>query len=142
MMEKILTDTGSKARQRADSEWRAKPYSDWHRTLARGLMMFDVDSIEWRFKGGKLVSVGVMEITRIDNGSTVSDNYLAAILQRFKQRDIQGRVAFLVAEALKTKAYIVLFQEDCSQFWVYNLTDSIGWMNYCPSEMEGFLEAL
>ena len=112
-MEKKVTPSGAKAYQRTDAEWRIKPYSDWHRTLASNLLMLDVDFIEWRYRNGELAPVGVMEVTRVDRGRTVDQRYTDAILQRFEQRDLQARAARKVAEALKTKAYIVLFRQDC-----------------------------
>lgn len=141
-MEKKTTESGAKAHQRADTEWRIQPYSDWHRTLSKDLLMLDVDFIEWRFRNGELVPVGVMEVTRVDHGKDVNDRYLNAILKRFNERDLQGRAARKVAEALATKAYIVLFREDCSEFWVYNLTDEHGWHYFIPIGMERFLERL
>ena len=47
-MDKVVTTSGAKARQRADTENRVLPYSEWHRTLDRSLLMVDVDYIEWR----------------------------------------------------------------------------------------------
>jgi hypothetical protein len=138
-MDKKLTDSGSKAYQRADNEWRIKPYSDWHRTLDKRLLMLDVDFIEWRFKNGELVAVGVMEVTRVDSGKAVNANYLNAIIARFEERDIQARAARKVAQALGTKAYIILFRDNCSEFWVYNLTDKIDWKHFNSKEMEAFL---
>lgn len=141
-MEKKTTDSGAKAHQRMDTEWRIKPYSDWHRTLSKKLLMLDVDFIEWRFRNGELVPVGVMEVTRVDHGKDVNDRYLNAILNRFNERDLQGRAARKVADALGAKAYIVLFRQDCSEFWVYNMTDEHGWHYFIPIGMERFLENL
>lgn len=141
-MEKKITPSGAKAYQRADAEWRIKPYSDWHRTLAPNLLMLDVDFIEWRYRNGELAPVGVMEVTRVDQGRTVDKYYTDAILQRFEQRDLQAQAARKVAAALKTKAYIVLFRQDCSEFWVYNLTDRAGWTHYSPQQMADFLQRL
>jgi hypothetical protein len=112
-MEKKITVSGAKAYQRADAEWRIKPYSDWHRTLSSKLLMLDVDYVEWRYRNGELAPVGVMEVTRVDRGRTVDARYLDAIAHRFEQRDLQAQAARKVAEALKTKAYIVLFRQDC-----------------------------
>lgn len=141
-MHKKRTGSGAKAYQRSDSEWRAKPYSDWHRTLERRLLMTDVDFIEWRYRDGEIVAVGVMEVTRVDAGKRVTRGYLTAIIRRFEQRDFQAAVARKVADALDTKAYIVLFREDCSEFWVYNLTDREGWTYFKEAGMEQFLENL
>jgi hypothetical protein len=141
-MEKTVTASGAKAYQRADAEWRIKPYSDWHRTLSSKLLMLDVDTVEWRYRNGELAPVGVMEVTRVDRGRTVDAHYLDAITRRFEQRDLQAQAARKVAEALKTKAYIVLFRQDCSEFWVSNLTDRTGWTHYTPQQMAEFLQKL
>lgn len=138
-MDKKTTGSGAKAYQRNDGEWRVKPYSDWHRTLDRRLLMLDVDFIEWRFVNGDMVAVGVMEVTRVDNGKEVHQGYLTAIINRFEERDLQARAARKVAHALGTKAYIILFREDCTEFWVYNLTDRRGWDYYDADQMEAFL---
>jgi hypothetical protein len=142
MLEKKLTASGAKAHQRNDTEHRLRPYSDWHRTLDRALLMLDVDYIEWRIIGGELVAVGVMEVTRVDQGREVTQGYLDAILHRYNERDIQSRAARKVAEALDTKAYIVLFREDCSEFWVYNLSETRGWYHTSPVGMERWLTRL
>lgn len=141
-MHKKTTTTGAKAYQREDAEWRIKPYSDWHRTLSKKLLMLDVDFIEWRYRNGELMAVGVMEVTRVDKGKEVNQQYLRAIRQRFEERDLQAHAARKVASVLGTKAYIVLFREDCSEFWLYNLTDAKGWYYLTPERMEKFLESL
>ena len=141
-LEKKLTCSGAKAHQRGDTENRILPYSLWHRTLDRSLLMLDVDFIEWRFQNGELIAVGVMEVTRVDSAKDVNENYLNSILRRYDSRDLQGNVARKVAEALKTRAYIVLFRENCSEFWVYDLTYNRGWMHFDPKEMKAFLKRL
>ncbi len=141
-MEKKTTDSGSKAYQREDTEWRAKPYSDWHRTLDKSLFMTDVDFIEWRFINNELTAVGVMEVTRVDINKEVNQVYLDNIIHRFEVRDFQAKTARLVAEKLGTKAYIILFREDCSEFWTYNLTDKQGWRHYNPEQFEIALRRL
>ena len=139
---KKLTRSGAKAQQREDTENRILPYSMWHRTLDKSLLMLDIDFIEWRFRGGEPVPVGVMEVTRVDKGKEVNENYLASILRRYDVRDVQGRVARKVAEMLKTRAFVVLFREDCSEFWVYDLSFNRGWAYFDSHEMEAFLKRL
>jgi len=104
--------------------------------------MTDVDFIEWRYRGNKLVAVGVMEVTRVDIGKEVGQGYLQSILSRYKQRDMQAEAALNVAQALGTKAYIVLFRADCREFWVYNLSDGRGWCHFSTDQMEAFLRSL
>lgn len=121
-MERQVTASGSKAYQRRDNEDRGKIYRDWHRGLPRTLLATDVDTIEWRYRGGKLVPVAVIEITRVDNGGIVNDDYLWNIINRFDNQSIQGDAARMVAEALRVPAYLVLFRQDCSEFWLYKLS--------------------
>lgn len=141
-LEKKQSSSGAKGYQRTDTENRVKPYSDWHRTLDRSLLMLDVDFIEWRFRGQELVAVGVMEVTRVDMEKEVTKGYLDAIIARYEKRDMQGVAARKVARALNTNAYIILFREDCSRFAVYNLTDNGPWRFFDPEAMEAFLKQL
>ncbi len=104
--------------------------------------MLDVDFIEWCYRDGELVAAGVMEVTRVDLGMAVTQTYLDAIIQRFEERDMQAQAARKVADALGVKAFIVLFRADCSEFWVYNLTDRRGWWPLAPARMEAFLQQL
>mgnify|MGYP003650627675 CR=1 FL=1 len=139
-----VTDSNAKARQRTDTENRCLAYSDFHRTLGRHLLATDVDNVEWRFRNGDLRAVGVMEITRIDGDQKIGKPYLDAILERFTERDtFQSKAALTVAAALKTHVYIVLYRADCTEFWVYRLSDGHGFNNpLTAADYEKFLEAL
>jgi hypothetical protein len=83
-----------------------------------------------------------MEVTRVDMGKKVGPRYLQSILRRYEQRDMQAAAARKVAQALGTKAYIVLFRADCSEFWVYNLSDRRDWQRLSSQGMETFLQSL
>jgi hypothetical protein len=164
--------SGAKNRQRDDTEnralaylvWRHKlqplpdearkpftgvvvdstPYSDWHYARKnRWLYMTDIDFIEWRYNPQKeLVAVGVMEVTRVDEGIEVNHVYTDQILGRYKTQ-LQGQAARKIAEALNTKAYIILFRADCTEFWVYCLTAQWkDWKKHTPETMESFLNGL
>lgn len=141
-MEKLLTANGTKAQQRPDDEYRIKPYLQWHRSLGNGMYMLDVDCIEWRFRNGKLVAVGVLEVTRRDGDLPVRAAYLEKIVQRFNSRDMQGKAARMVAEALNTNAYIVLFRYNCQEFFVYNLSDPGPWQRFNDEQFQQFLRSL
>ncbi len=69
--------------------------------------MLDVDFIEWRYRNGDLVAVGVMEVTRVDADRNVTDGYLAAIIQRFEERDMQALAARRVAEAVASACWSI-----------------------------------
>ena len=145
-MNKKTLPNGAKAYQRKDKEDRAIVYRDWHREL-KGLYMFDLDSVEWRYKNGVGVPVAIIELTRVDherNGRpiVVSKRYLDAILERFLERDTQGKFIMHMASCVNVPAYLTLFREDCSQFWVYNITEAIYWVKYTPEEYKDFLGGL
>lgn len=143
--------SGEKKRQRPiEKEGDGYQYREWRRQLVEGCMHLDVDQIEWRFFNRELVPVAVIEITRYSesvedtvahNGSTQpKPGYFTAILQRF-ERDIQGRATRLLAEKLDVNAYIVLYRYDCSEFWVYNLTQAKGWEHFDEKRMLKFLRS-
>jgi hypothetical protein len=125
---------------RPETKDRAKEFQQWHRTLGRRLLASDVDLVEWRFIDGELVPVGVLEITLAD--CEPSQSYLDAIICRYEKKDVQGRTARHVADALGCKAWIICYTQGCGSFWVYNLTESKGWYDLGASEMEQFLEGL
>jgi len=89
-----------------------------------------------------LCRLGVMVVTRVDRDHPVTPRYLNTICRRFEQRDMQARIARKVTAALYTKAYIVLFRENCGEFWVYNLADRRGWHHFDSAQMELFLKRL
>lgn len=144
MMEKKLTDTGAKARQRDDTEDRSLPYRDWHRTLSSRCVATDVDLIEWRERAGKLVPVAVLELTRMDAdlGGSALDEYLSAILARMLGRDHQGALARTVAGALGVGLYVVVWVSHLRRFHVYNLTARQGWAHFSEPQWRKRLEDL
>jgi hypothetical protein len=149
---KRLSD-GTKDRQQPrepkGSDWE---YQDWHRRLRQAYNVAayaaDVDLIEWRLRGGVFVPVALTEISRVPNryqgGELVSlpDEYRAAVLERYNSRDLQGHSSRTVARALGIHAYIVLYREDCSEFWIYNLTRGTGWVHLNPEAMVDFVREM
>lgn len=140
-MEKKQTNEGTKAYQRSDDEYRAKPYLEWRRHISGGLYLNDIDSIEWRARDGQLVPVAVIEVTRVDLGKHVSDRYLASIIERFMVRDKQGYMTKYIADKLGVRAYINLFRQDNSEFWIYSFNQE-RWRHMTPKEMVEFLQTL
>jgi len=118
---------------------KTTPYSDWHRTLDRSLYMVDIDGLQVRYIDGRLCVVGVIEETSVRDDHIVNDTYLNNIVWRYNNRDLQGTVVRKVANALDTKAYIVLYRNDLSKLWVYGLTGNTGWTEYSQDEYEQFL---
>ena len=141
-MKKTLTSSGSKDYQRADSQDRSLEYKMYHRNLGPSLIAADIDLIEWRFVDGKMKAVAVCEITRVDGDIPVTRKYLSAILQRYRVRDLQARMVCKVAEQLSTNAYIILYRQDCKEFWVYNLSQNKGWWYLNDKKYKSWLEGV
>ena len=97
---------------------------------------WDVDLIEWRRIEGRdgLVPVGVFELSRIDGGVHPPPLYFEKILVNQAPKI---EMAKRVAKALFTEAYYVVFREDMSELWTYNLSNpwSTGWGR---SELSGY----
>lgn len=140
-MEKLLNPSGSKDYQRDDKEDRAAEYRLWHRTLSRSCIASDVDFIEWRKRGGKFIPVAITEITRVDVGKEVTSGYLERIVYRYNERDIQGYITRYLSEKLEVPAYIILYRQGCTEFWVYSFTEE-RWTNLSTLEMKQFIESL
>jgi len=121
---------------------RAHPYREWRRTIGRSLYVNDVDQFEWRMVDGVVRPVGLLELTRVNGNAPVGDKYLGAILARMRKRDPQERVACEIARRCGVCAFVVLWRWDLSEFWVYNLSDSIGWWQATEPQYRDFLTRL
>lgn len=148
-MYKRLNPNGTKAIQKRYGDIRMRPYREFHSGLGRGYYMQDLDSVEYRYEDGKLRIAALIEITRADNGKTVDEHYLDGILERFRLRDSQGSVVVEMADRLGVPAFVVLFKEDVSCFWVFCLADPLsqwvgneGWVEMEPDQYAHFLEVL
>jgi hypothetical protein len=145
MEKKLDTTSGAKAYQRQDAEDRALEFRSFHRTLNRRLCASDVDLVEWRLIDGVWTPVAILEITRADSGTSVTQGYKDAILDRFFSRDsFQTMAATNIAKLLGVKAWIVLFKEGCQEFWIYNLSGGSGgrWYKYDRTRLENWLDHL
>lgn len=139
---KEITSSGSKAYQRNDKEDRGAEYRLWHRTLAPSCVAFDVDFIEWRKKNGTWVPVAITEITRVDEGKDVTAGYLENIIKRYNIRDMQGRVTKYLADKLNVPAYIILYRQGCTEFWIYDF-DKANWTGTLfQTDVKKFVEEL
>lgn len=133
---------GVRSRHIQTTEDRSLPYRDWHRSaVGRYCYALDSDIIEWRKRDGILVPVAVTEVTRVNIGVYVNQKYLDAIVRRYES-GLQAKTARYLAEALQTKAWIVLFREDCKSFWLYPLSDGGKWTRYNHDQMLAFLRGL
>ena len=120
-------DHGPKQQQRADNEDRSIIYRQWRRGIGGSFYVIDLDQVEFTIRDDKLVPYAVIEITKADQ-ALVEGAYLAAALERMTIRDVQGWAVCQLAEMLNVKAWFVVFNKDCSRFWVYNLTDEVAWV--------------
>lgn len=116
-----------KRQQRPDNEDRALKYRQWRRDVGGGCYVADIDHFEYRVVDGEVVPVAVFELTLVkQSGETVPDSYLDAIVRRFST-DGQAQAIKTVAQRLSVKAWIILFNETISSFWVYDLSSGRGW---------------
>jgi len=140
---KFVPGTRSKARQRDDKEDRTIAYRDWRRTFPKGSpFTTDLDQIEIRRIDGQLQPVAVLELTRTDGTGPVGQGYLNAITDRFYKRDGQAALAVHLADRLDCKAAIVLFREDLTEFWVFNLSDRDGWFHMTAAQYQRWISRL
>jgi hypothetical protein len=139
-MEKILNSNGQKAYQRSDREDRSLDYKLWLRTFDTGGLFMDVDLVKWKKENGELVPRAITELTRCDS-EECGPPYRAAIIERYFNRDIQGKVIEALAKRLNVPAYLVLFQKDMKWLWVYSFQTKV-WKEFTPDEWAKFLNQL
>src|SRR5579859_4147891 len=122
-MEKRLTESGAKALQRDDNDLkdRMRPFRDWHRTLDRSWTYLDADGIGWENANGHWVPAFVTELTMAENHVYVNDTYRKSIISRMFGRDPQGPIARTLSKLLNVPGFILLYMEDMSQMWAYDL---------------------
>jgi len=131
-MPRDVTATGIKALQRADQDDRCMAYREMRRGLAKETpFTSDADQIEWVMDGGNLIPVAVLELTQRlqyegghDYGAEPPPSYFERIIHRYEIEGIQARMARELASLLGCRAYLVVFNDDASIFWVRNLTKS------------------
>lgn len=142
MLQKIYNSSGQKAYQRDTKEDRAVQYMDWIRKITnpKGYFM-DVDLVKFNQKDGKIYPVAITEVTRCDSEDPVGRTYLAAIVQRYFKRDIQGRTIQTLADMLHVPAYLVLFAKNMTWLRVYSFQQE-AWQPFTPEEWAEFLRGL
>jgi hypothetical protein len=148
-MDKKLLPNGGKARQRPDTTDRSLPYRDMRRTLDthRTPIAYDADQLEMvRTKDGwkcaAFLELTLREQVSPDGkdwGPTPGKEYL----DRYEQRDHQGDLARAVAGLMGCPAYLVVFNDDASHFWVHDLNSAHNeWYHTDRVGYERFLERL
>ena len=134
---------GTKGYQRKDREDRTLDYRTWHRSLPARCLFCDVDSIEWRVVDGVPQPAAVVELSRIDGALPLPESYLKAVVTRVLERDGQGTLIRRTAELLNVPAYLVLFAEDLTAFYIYELTGLGRWAkNLTAGQYRAWLEKL
>lgn len=141
-MIKKFEDSGAKAYQRSDNEDRSAEYKLWHRKLSRSCSALDVDFIEWRYRNGSMIPVALTEITRVDIDKEVSINYLESIVDRYNERDFQGKATRYLANKLGIPAFIILYKQGCTDFWIYDFTKNSWIGSLSQEDMGKFIECL
>ena len=128
-----------KAVQRDDSDDRCLVYRDMRRTLSKDTpLTTDADQIEWvRQPDGSYRAVALFELTQRQLGTHAAEpppSYFQHLLRRYEQEGVQGELARTQARALGCHAYIVVFNDDASTLWVYNLSlrGRWPWQNTTP----------
>jgi len=119
--------TLNKGKQRSQDIDRIADYRKWRWGIGNGCYVCDIDHLEYRITGNKIIPVALLELTRVDGNIKLPDTYLSGVLDRFKKRDAQSKLITYVAELLSCKVWIVLFRHDLSEFWLYNLSSDRGW---------------
>ncbi len=118
----------------------AKGYKAWHRTLDRTLYMSDVDTIEWRFVGGRLVPVAVIELTTFSDDG-IGEEKRSAVRDRFDRKTLQGQTTRAVARQLGVPALVFLHKADLSRFSVWDM-EADSWFELAPSQIIDLLKGL
>lgn len=134
-------DEGKKTRFFGGTTDRASAYRSWRYTLGGGMYVLDVDQVEWRQIDGVVLPVAVIELTRRDDPEPMDDVYLETILERYDD-EFQGYHSVYIAQKLAVFAYIVVFREDLSEAWVYNLSLAKGWRNMGWTAYEDWIKNL
>lgn len=130
-----------KGRQLEDHTDRTDEYRDWRHEIGHGCYVTDIDQIEWRYEGDRMVPKAVIELTKIDHWSN-PDNVLQAILDRIKDKP-QGQMLRMVADALGVQALIVVIVPGLKVFFMYSLSnDDDRWVKVQNRTYENWLKSL
>lgn len=121
----------SKSYNAEKDEDRTQGYRLWHRhELPNDAYVMDMDQIEYKFADREIVPLKAIELSRVDTGVNVTDKYLANVLERFSDTDAQARAIRKFAKLMEIDAVLVLFAQDLSKFWLYNISTKVGWYKF------------
>lgn len=150
----IKTESGTKARQRDDTEDRSLVYRDWRReSVGKGkkrstCYTSDLDQVEYVIHKDEVYPVAIIELTRYDMEETDMAphswaKYRQSILDRYFIRDAQGKFIKKLSNLIGVPAYIVLFQKNLTSFWLFDVNDTQAlWIHKTPEEYREWLASL
>lgn len=102
-------------------------FRDWRRTLSPGLMAMDLDLVEYRRDlEGNLIPVALVELTSAYT-KPISQLCKAGVIKRIFDESPQGKILTTIARMLHVPALILLFAEDLSEVWYYDIFRRDGW---------------
>lgn len=140
MLQRSINSLGQKDLHITTPEDRSLPYKQWIRQNTLDGFFMDLDSIKWKREGENLKPCAIIELTRTDD-SEVGDGYLKAIIKRYFETELQGRVIRTLSEKLQIPAYIVLFQAELNWFWVYSFRVD-QWRKFTKEKWAEYLRTL
>jgi len=124
---------------------RAYAYKKWRReNLDAEFYVTDIDQMEARKVNGKLKPIAMVELT-VRQPHPLPEppqTYLAAILDRYRYKDMQGSILNYVAKKLDIYVYIVLLEPDdkLDVFRIYNYSKNNGWWTMDQDEYAKWIE--
>ena len=124
-----------KKHNREDKEDRCFPYRDFRWKMNFGAVQ-DADHIEYTKINDQIVYVSVMELTLVEvNAKYPEPNkaYLKAILHRY-DKEMQGIFIKKLAETLNVSAFIILFDQNVDNLWIYKYSKNKGWAKKTKKE--------
>lgn len=98
-------------------------YRLWHRKLASGMVMTDIDIVEVR-SGTPMEVAALVDITLIKGDQAISESYLKQITERYAVRDQQGRLISVLAKILEVPAVVILYRENLSEFRMFGICNT------------------
>ncbi len=126
-MIKRLPD-GTKALQKDEGEDRCLEYRNMHREMmGRRCYVQDLDQIEFRETGDPndpYRIVAIIDITRSEEDVRDQTSYLQSVYHRYFHTSAQGAILRKAQAAFKVPAYLVLFKQSLTDFWIYSLGHS------------------
>ena len=120
----------AKKHNRDDTEDRTFAYREARWNLNYGCAQ-DVDYVEYKIVDRKIVYVAVLELTLRETPEGLYNppkSYFEQVKRRYST-EAQGKFTKATAERLGVDAYIVVFNEEATRFWVYNLSRGYGFKN-------------